>query len=402
MKILLACEHYYPYSGGVAKYMQELGEGLTELGHNVSVATSHHLGRKGLSFSGITIIPFEISGNLVNGFTGDTQKYQDFLLQGDFELFIVMAAQQWTFDLVVPIIDKIRARMIHIPCGYSYLGSEKYEDFYEKVGSILHHFSALVFHSNNYKDIEFARKFKLQNIYVIPAGVNLKEFVFDKTIDIKKELNIPEYSFVFLNVGAPPFNKGQLELLKAYKKARFEFSTTLVLNSQYKTSQGVLYFFKECVKLLLGKSIFNIILSSKFIFSKNKKVILCNLKRKKLISLYFASDLFVLPSHIEYSPLVIFESMAAGVPYLVNPVGNCEEIIEWTKAGYLINDVTVKGEFKIADVEKLSSQLEILSQKKSELKALGARGKACIEEKFNWTEIIKQYLLILKKLDEKN
>src|SRR5207247_4945193 len=64
-----------------------------------------------------------------------------------------------------------------------------------------------------------------------------------------------------------------------------------------------------------------------------KRAVLVNLPRPELVQAYLNSDLFVLASNVEYSPLVLYEAAAAGLPFLSVPVGNAEEIARWTGAG---------------------------------------------------------------------
>ena len=53
-----------------------------------------------------------------------------------------------------------------------------------------------------------------------------------------------------------------------------------------------------------------------------KTVIRHNLPREKVVDAFFEADLFVFASKVEYSPLVLFESAAAGTPFLTVPAGN--------------------------------------------------------------------------------
>ena len=40
------------------------------------------------------------------------KKYENFLLNSDFDIIFFNAAQQWTFDLTLPILDKIKSKKI--------------------------------------------------------------------------------------------------------------------------------------------------------------------------------------------------------------------------------------------------------------------------------------------------
>ncbi len=57
-----------------------------------------------------------------------------------------------------------------------------------------------------------------------------------------------------------------------------------------------------------------------------KTVLQTELPRSEVVELFFAADLFIFASKVEYSPLVLFEACAAGLPFVSVPVGNAAEI----------------------------------------------------------------------------
>ena len=57
---------------------------------------------------------------------------------------------------------------------------------------------------------------------------------------------------------------------------------------------------------------------------RGKRFLMTDMSRADIISAFFSSNLFVFASHVEYSPLVLFESVAAGLPFLSVPVGNAQ------------------------------------------------------------------------------
>ena len=62
-------------------------------------------------------------------------------------------------------------------------------------------------------------------------------------------------------------------------------------------------------------------------FWNNKKIyFLKKIERDEIVDAYKRSDIFLFTSRIECSPLVIFESAAAGLPFFSLKVGNTEEI----------------------------------------------------------------------------
>jgi glycosyltransferase involved in cell wall biosynthesis len=55
----------------------------------------------------------------------------------------------------------------------------------------------------------------------------------------------------------------------------------------------------------------------------------------RTVNLNHASDVYVMTSLIEGMPLVLMESMAAGLPIVASDVPGCRDLIERTKAGLL-------------------------------------------------------------------
>ena len=108
MKILHTVELYPPSAGGIQEAARQISERLVKAGHEVTVATSKLPERKSDVINGVNIEEFEISGNSVRGITGEIKKYQNYLLDSDFDIIANFAAQQWTVDSTVSIIEKIK------------------------------------------------------------------------------------------------------------------------------------------------------------------------------------------------------------------------------------------------------------------------------------------------------
>jgi glycosyltransferase involved in cell wall biosynthesis len=388
MNILLCCEHFHPSVGGVQKMMYEIGLRFVMKGHTVSVATSWRADRQQDSVDGMTINSFKVTGNGASGMSGETERYQDFLINGRFDFLLVMAAQQWTFDAMLPVLDRIRYRKLHIPCGYSgfYLG--KYKRYYADMETHLRKFDQLIYNSTDYRDINFARDRNIPNINIIPAGASELEFMNPGTGMIREKMGIHQHDFIYLSVGSPAFNKGHKEILQAYLLLDLPFASTLVLNGNYevaeKTPSGKA---KELARRVLGRSPFNITRLARRNKDPKKKIIFADLGREELISLFFEADLFLFASHVEYSPLVIFESLAAGLPFLSIPVGNVDEIVAWSGGGVLCPGRKSRTGFSSADPLAFSKEMRTLSLDKEKLEELSARGRQSWLDKFTWKVI---------------
>lgn len=399
MNILLCCEHFHPSVGGVQKMMHEIGLRFVMKGHAVTIATSWRADRTLDFVDGMHIRSFKVIGNAASGMTGEIAKYQDLLVKGNFDFLLVMAAQQWTFDAMLPVLDAIHYRRLHIPCGYSGFYLAKYREYYRDMAKHLRKFDALIYNSTNYRDINFARDNNLPSINVIPAGASELEFLNPEKTNIRERLGIGKEDFIYLSVGAPAYNKGHKEILQAYLSLEVPFASTLVLNGNYNTDddsslaalfRNPRHVVKEYGRRALGRSPFNITRLARSNRSLDKRIVFANLERQDLITLFFDADLFLFASHVEYSPLVIFECMATGLPFLSIPVGNVDELIEWSGGGVLCAGNRSAEGFSSADPLVFSREMKELSLNQGKLSELSAKGRQAWIERFTWNTIANQ------------
>jgi glycosyltransferase involved in cell wall biosynthesis len=125
---------------------------------------------------------------------------------------------------------------------------------------------------------------------------------------------------------------------------------------------------------------------------------LVNLPRGELVQAYLNGDLFVFASNVEYSPLVLYEAAAAGLPFLSVPVGNAEEIARWTGGGEICPAARDAQGYTRVDPQALAAHIEALASNPARLQALGEAGRRNWLEKFTWEKIIRCYEAIFERL----
>lgn len=429
MKILFCCEFYAPSVGGVQEVMRQLAELLVEKGHQVTVATSKLPNRNFTSLNGVQIKEFSVSGNLVRGIFGDEDQYRQYVIGGNFDVLMIKAAQQWTFDAIWPVLDKIKAPKVFIPCGFSGLMEPAYRDYFSKIPNVLRKFDHLIFYASDYRDINFTKQHGITNFSIIPNGASEKEF--NDTVDSSFRLRngIAEDTFVFLTVGSLTGSKGHLELAHAFNNLVLKAGTKAVLilngNDCLRLDDSIFSLPRKFISLLrtygfyytirhtlksslrrvgvrVGKSVGILDIANAINKKeKKKKILVTNFPRQELIQAYMASDLFVFASNIEYSPLVLFESAAAGIPFLSVDVGNAEEIAKWTQSGEICpSEKDSKGYTRVSPIvlaEKMAEMMYDLPK----LKEMGDRAKFNWSEHFTWKKIVIQYEQIFQNLLEK-
>lgn len=404
MKILFCCQSYPPAGGGVARVMQELAERLAGRGHDVTVVTTKISSRQLTFLNNVTIKEFAVSGNMVDGLIGEVDLYREFVIGSEYDVMLVYAAQQWSFDALLPVLSQIRARKLHVPCGYSSFYDPKYKTYYQQMPSILAQFDCLIYNSGNYRDILFAMQHGIENYVVIPNGANEMEFAHPPLMEFRRQMAIQKDEFIFLTVGSPPSLKGHREVVLAYAQLELPFSSVLILDGRYDLAENPL---EQSIPIVLRRML---IWAAKWILrkplfpmsgfrrafnainrQKGKRVVITNLSREDIIAAFFASDLFVFASHVEYSPLVLFESVAAGLPFLTVPVGNSEEIIQWTGGGVLCPAERNNRGYTFVSPDVLASEMQKMAIDETQRAQLRTQGRKNWSNNFTWAAIAVQY-----------
>jgi glycosyltransferase involved in cell wall biosynthesis len=419
VKILFCCEFYYPSLGGVQVVMQQIAERLVAKGHDVTIATTRLRTRMGQELNGVRIEEFTISGNIISGMRGEIRAYQEFVKFGHFDVIMVKAAQQWTFDALWPVLDQIKSAKVFIPCGFSGLYEPAYAEYFKRLPLILHKFDHLIFYATDYRDINFTKDQGIANYSIVPNGASELEFNAQPDPHFRSTLGIGKDDFIFLTVGSLTGSKGHLEVAKAFDAADFEgHPATLILNGNkiVDNSLGALNrvlemvheiksVVKQTLKLLLRKQCnsirkgdgLNYIINS-ICNQPNKNVIVTDLPRPSLVQAFMAADFFVFASHVEYSPLVLFESAAAGTPFLTVPVGNSEEIAQWTGAGVICPAERDARGYTHVNPRDLAQFMSRLAKDVEYRQQLGTAGKKSWQEKFTWEKISSEYEKIFLRL----
>lgn len=411
MKILHTVESYLPMRHGMQEVVTQLSEKLVSMGHEVTVATATHPDRESNTINGVKIVEFSISGNYATDINGEHEKYVEFLERSDFDIITNFAAQQWATDVMLPILGKLKAKKIFVPTGFSGFYNPIYNEYFEKMKMWIKGYDANVFLSNNYRDINFAKDNHASNIVLIPNGASKSEFDAEYDYDaIKRKLRILNKSFQVLTVGSHTGLKGHNESIEIFKRTGLKNSVLIIIGNSHILT--VSNFVKALLKTFLSffsakikadctincftkTALYN--LSFKRLFDKNKMVSV-SLKRKEIVALYKSTDVFLFPSNIECSPIVLFECCAAKLPFLVTDVGNSSEIIQWTQAGELLKTVKDNNGYSYADIESAATLLKNFYADEKKRLNFSHNGYKNYVEKFTWEEISHKYENLYKQI----
>ena len=427
MRLLLCCESYPPHRGGVQEVMRQLAVRLAARGHDVTVATSRHRQRTSNVVNGVKIRAFNAGGKMVYGLSGQIDDYRQFVRTFEADAILIMAAQQWSFDALWPVLDDIKARKVFIPCGFSGLYEPGFAEYFTKLPDILRKFDHLVFNAEKYRDIDFVRNIGLSNFTVLPNGISEADFEREPDGQFRQKLTIPEDAFLFLTVGNPIEAKGHRDVVDAFSRLDTDGKSAVLLSIAGWPGSGagsarrtrfanVAYRLLEIARLegfsgltqlgrrkLLArgtaafappiKSIES--MAAKASAQPFKRVILTDLERQDLIQAFLAADLFVFASRIEYSPLVLYEAAAAGTPFLTVPVGNADEIVRWTGGGMLCEAAKDSYGYTRVDPQTLAAEMARCMKDRERLNRLGVTARERWRNYFTWTIVTEYYEDIL-------
>lgn len=406
MKILHTVESYLPSRHGMQEVVTQLSEYMVKRGHDVTIATSFNENRISKVINGVKIQEFKIKGNFVTGMVGDTKSYEDFLLASDFDIITNFAAQQWATDLALPILPKLKAKKIFVPTGFSAINIPSYQDYFERLKKWMKHYDSNIFLSNDYQDINFSRQNGIKAIEIIPNGANENEFEKAALINIREFLNLPLETKLILTVGSHTGYKGHSAAINIFKKAQIPNSALLIIGNVTTVGGRISTFIKGMLNLLgLRKTNCSInckVSASTFnISNKDRRIIVREFSRNVTVNAYKQADLFLFPSLIECSPIVLFEAMCGSTPFLVTDVGNSKEILKWSNGGILLPTEKDPDGFSIANVEEAAFIMKELLNNPSKIEELSQNGNDSFQKNFTWNKIAEKYeVLYLKLMNE--
>lgn len=354
-KILFTVHDFYPKVGGAGEVVHRLAKRFAQAGYDVTVATEYLTCSADCSADcprnnlGFKVCEFKISGNQVKGYQAtnkEIERYIDFVTDRDWDAVINYAAQSWCSDLVFENIDKIRAKKILVPCGYSALAlrDPRYFFYFRWLPKILEKYDYLVYLSQVTPDFLFHQKHQIKTPWVlIPNGADKEEFLGscyealnqENQSKIREKFSI-QTPFLAICVANYFFLKGQDFVIRAFNQLKRN-DVSLILIGKHKNS---IYF-----------------RALKFLAQGNPRILfLENLSRTEVVDFFKAADFFLFGSRVECSPLIMFESFAAKTLFITRHVGNVGEYADYNVI------VTSPSQMKNA-LEKVISDKNFYRQK---------------------------------------
>ncbi|MFN7088434.1 MAG: glycosyltransferase family 4 protein [Candidatus Paceibacteria bacterium] len=366
MRILHTVEFYEPSKGGAQEVIKQISERLAKRGHDVTVATSYHPDRRDLVINSVKIRQFRIQGNNVKGIKGEKQAYQEFLIKTPFDIMLNYAAQAWPTDLTFPILDKISAKKVFVPLGYSKLNDPGYKGYFEDLPNYLKKYDKLVYPSANYQDKIFGDRYGVsKKAVIIPNGAG-EEFLA-QPIGFRKKFGI-NTPYMILTVSNHYFAKGHSFVIEAFQAMRRRDATLVIIGNKPPT-----HTWYSCWPICKLKSFIN-----------SRIRIISGISRPYVVSAYQEADLFFFGSRVECAPLVMYESFAAKTPFITTLVGNVQDHKEVL--------MIVKTPRKMAEIANYLLENELKRE------SLAKKAFSLWQESHTWETIASRYEAMYQSL----
>lgn len=381
MKILIATFTFLPEANGVSHVCYAHASGLVKRGHEVTVITTANIERnlKQMRKEGINVIQFYVkrSSNIRKGYSGEIEKYQNFIANFEADVMFFHCWQTWTTDLAIPVFYLNKAKKVLVSHGVSantilsprnIISWLSWRPYIWKMPLMLKTFDHLVFLStrndkNRFYDYYLTKKLKLSNYSIIP---NAPFYIIrHKNKSRFKEKYGINSKYMILHVANYNFIKNQKMAIKAFIKSRVQNTTLVFIGSE-----------KNIYTAELEAYVSKHRMEDKIFFMEN-------LSKEEIVDAYQSADIFLCSSLSEVQPLAILDAMGCGVPFISTNVGCVSDI---------------PGGVIVRNLSEMASKIRMLIENDVLRNKLGKEGLQACEKYYSWEIIINKYEDLIKKL----
>lgn len=328
MKILFTVLTYYPEMGGVSVVTKYLAEGLSKLGHQVSVVTTLlEKTQREEMLNGVKIYRFKLYDKKITGYGGEINEYIKFIKNFKCDIIINEASQCITTDLLLPILKELKAKKVLHIHGFSGLSLKFYQNIgtlKNKIGNMYNYIKWKIYYRDFYKylnnydkilclsKVDNGKKYieKYTNIKPEILENAAEEMFFKDNITNRKILNRyikNEQKPYLISVANYVPIKNQEMILRMFYGSKFD-DYALILVGKEKT-----YYYDKLIRLKKK-------LEKKY--GKKDVSLLVDVDRKDIPILISNAKVYLVSSISEQYSVSIIEAMASKVPFVSRDVGN--------------------------------------------------------------------------------
>ncbi len=363
-----------------------MAEGFASMGHEVSVATSHHPKREAGILNGVKVTSFNLSnsGVWIEPSDAESDRFIRFVKNSDSDILINHCWDAWPAVLSQKIFNDLTCKKIQISHGFSQnIWTWHFKPFFGlgqllkgllwivfKFPGVAKSYDTIVFLSNSrgfgrFLDQTLCRWMMHPCMHVIPNNVDENKYT-DLACDLRTKYNIGD-GLMVLCVANYNDGKNQKLTVRAFRKANIPGSTLVFIGSEFnKYSEKVMKLDESLGQKSLCRTIF-----------------LEGISREETQAAFACCDLFLLTSKQETQPIVLIESMAAGKPWIAT-VRGCIS--------------TMEGGIPVNSMGEIVTALQHLMTDPAVAAILGKKGKAAYDARYSpslvkqlWKQLIEEF-----------
>lgn len=328
VKILFTVENYYPKMSGVPVVVEYLAEGLVKKGHDITVATRFIEGSpKNESRNNVEIVRFNINYNWFKKPIGEVKKFQNFLVNGNYDAIIFECAQCVTTDAAFEIMNKIEAVKVLHSHGFSGLNMKLFKlskSIRNIIANSLNYVLWKRYYSGFLKDnvkqfdellclspidssIEYLKKYSNKEPIVLSNAAQSP--FFEDNIDdtsIQKYVNLNPNTY-YVSVANYAEYKNQIGILKEFYKTKDKTLSMVFIGSKVNQYYELLINMNKRLEKAYGT---------------RKVYILTDVNRNDIPGIIKGASLYLVGSTFEEFSISLIEAMAVGTPFISTNVGN--------------------------------------------------------------------------------
>jgi len=370
MRVLIYATKFYPFKGGLEKFVLELSKKLVDNNIQVDVATFNLEKWKVIDSVGrINILRYDCFKVLPDVYSlpklNKTNKQINKILKGNNYDFVITNTRFFFSSYMGKrFAKKNKIKHIHIEHG----------NVLPKIANPLVWFvnriyeytlGKSVFKNSNWtvgvskRCSLFAKKMGAKNVSTIHNSINIKEFSGALS-------QLKEDKFTITFVGRLIEGKGVQDLIKAV--SGIDIRLSIVGDGPYRN---------KLISLIKQANIDCVFHGTQP--SSSVKIILKG------------SDLFVNPSYSEGLPTSVLEAGAMKLPVIATDVGGTSEIIKHGENGVL---------YKPKDIVSLRTSIMHLMKNKELRKSMGEKLRSHIEKNFDWNVTGQKFIILMGLLND--
>lgn len=362
MRIMQTPARFYPFYGGVEKYVLELSKKLVRLGNEVTVACADEPHAESEDVQGIKVIRLPYITKVAN--TNITLRLFRTLIRENFDVVHTHIPTPWSADISA-LASMLKRKPLCVTYHNDLTGKGVNSVIAHLYNSTLLHLvlwraTTIVVTQPKYTEYSSHLKLHKGKIVIIPPGVT--EPIHSGGLERKTDC------VFFMSVLDKHHDyKGLEVLLRAMTKVRTK---------------------RPNAKLLIGgggESICKYELLAERLGIIDSVEFLGTLSDQELADTYRASSIFVLPSlnKLEGFGIVALEALSFGTPVITTHVAGSSEFISRNRAGLIVPP---------ADINALSNAILNLLEDRGEARLMGERGAVAVSQEFSWDSIARQII----------